>query len=117
MTGETGITKMDIFTLTGLTLTDGSILDIGAVLKISTEFPIGFDGFRFNISPYRSLEIFKAGYTPVEIMNFTEVGEYDLGNDFSSVNMEMVYNLVADFVNAQYPSDVCEVVVYIEQIV
>ena len=116
MTGTTAITKVDIFTITGLTLTDGSILDAGAVLKISTEFPIGFNGFRFDISPYRSLAIFKAGYAPVEIIDFIANGEYDLGNDFGSVDMMTVYNLVADFINGQYPSDVCEVVVYDEPV-
>lgn len=116
MTGTTAITKVDIFTITGLTLTDGSILDTGAVLKIATEFPIGFDGFRFTIDPYRSLGIFKAGYAPVQIMDFIESGEFDLGNDFGSVNMIIVYNLVAQFINDQYDNDVCEVVVYEEPV-
>jgi hypothetical protein len=116
MTGTTAITKVDIFTITGLTLTDGSILDTGAVLKLATEFPIGFNGFMFDILPYRSLAIFKAGYRPVEIMNFDNSGQYDLGTEFGSVDMMTVYSLVADFINGQYDSDVCEVVVYDEPV-
>lgn len=113
MTGETGITKIDIFTTTGLTLSDGSILDAGAVIKFSTEFPIGFDGYRFDIEPYRSLEIYKAGYRPVEIVGLETRGEIQL-SDMSTVNMVEIYNGVNNYINAQFPYLVTEVVIYQE---
>ena len=102
---------MDIFTVTGLTLTDGSILDSGAILKFSTEFPIGVDGYRFEIQPYRSREIFEAGYKPVEIMDFMTTGEIFVPN-MSDINMIGLYHTVNNFINSQYDDIVSEVVIY-----
>lgn len=114
MTGETGTTKIDIITLTGLTLADGSILDAGAVMKFTTEFPIGLDGYRFDISPYRSIEIYKAGYKPVEIMDFNIAGEI-LVDNMVDVNIMGIYHSVNNFINSQYPNAVSEVVIYVEE--
>jgi hypothetical protein len=118
MTGDTGttgstITKIDIITISAITLADGSTLEAGGAMKFSTEFPIGFNGFRFTIQPYRSLEIFKAGYKPVEVLNFLYRGQFEI-QDMSTIDMFAIYHLVNGFINAQFPEHISEVVVYQE---
>ena len=117
MTGDTGITKIDIFTVTGLTLSDGSILDIGGVIKMETIFPIGINGFITQFRPYRSLEIYKTGYDPNKLMGIEDEKTFDMGDDFQYITMLKVYELVAEYINDYYGAIVCEVVVYEEPII
>lgn len=117
MTGDTGITKIDIFTLTGLTLADGSILDAGGVIKMETIFPIGINGFTTRIHPYRSIDIFKAGYGPNKLLGIEDEKIFDMGDDFQYITMLKVYEIVVEYINDYYGAIVCEVVVYEEPIV
>ena len=115
MTGTT-VTKIDIFTVTGLTLVDDTTLEAGAVLKISVEFPITFKGFRFDIEPYTTLENYKNGDPPVEFKNFIARGENYLGDRYMDINIIGLYHLINNFINEQYNYEtVSEVITYEEE--
>lgn len=118
MSGETGTTKIDIVTLTGLTATDGSIIDAGAVIKFETIFPIGIAGFIARIKVYRNREIFEAGYDGISLYKIEDEITQILGAEFFDLTPTVLNQRVAEHINAQYSDpdgdfnfngDVCEV--------
>ena len=103
------MTNIDIITLTGLTATDGSIIDAGAVIKFETEFPIGFAGFYARIKVYRNRTIFEAGYDGIYLHGIKDELIEDMGIEFFNLTPTILYTKVAEFINAEYGATVCEV--------
>jgi hypothetical protein len=98
-----------IITTTGLTTVDGSILEAGAVVKFECVFPIKFKGYIARISFFRSQESFEEGFKGVQLKDFNSEHIENLGEQLLEVDLPMIYNKVAGYINAQFNAPVCEV--------
>jgi len=106
----TGLTKINIISLTGLTLMDDTVLPSGATFKIAVEFPTTFKGFRYDIEVYENQERFEAGDAPLELKDFVSNGEYYLGNNLPQINILAIYYMVTAFISSQYDVPVAKVI-------
>lgn len=105
----TGITNIRIITIKEITLDNDSILPVGGAFKIAVEFPITFQGFRYDIELYENQERFEAGDAPLKAKNLITNGEFLLENRIPQVNIYAVYGIVTDFINNQFEEPICEV--------
>jgi hypothetical protein len=110
------ITKIEIVSTMELDIENGEVMEIGAPFKISVEFPYTFEGFRFDISPFKSMESFENNEPPVEIQDIAHSGEHFVGSTLmSKVNMMGVYQIIKMFINNQFEEEVCDLIIETEE--
>lgn len=100
-----------LITLSGLTASDGSLIESGAIVKISTMFELN-QNIRVYLKIYRNLEIFKNGYSPIQVNgNILPDNIYftDLINDYYSLTIEQLYTIVCNWLNDFYKSEMFKI--------
>lgn len=94
--------KIDIITLSGITASDGSILESGATVKFDSEFHAASTDIRIMLQIYRNRELFESGYGSVQIPEETFPYDFILSipeEEFYVLTPAALYQEVCDYLN------------------
>ena len=107
---------IDIVLISGITASDGSIVDSGAIVKFSTEFPINSTNVLIRTEMYRSREIFEFGYRSIESNVIPSRFSISIPDEeFFTITPLVLFNKVKDYLNNHAGGDFFEIVVLGEE--
>ena len=102
--------NISIITTKELTTIDGSILEIGAIIKFDMDFSIYYNGFNARTYFFRNENIFLAGFSPVEIKDLDSELMYEAENDISNITPKIIATMIVDHLNNQFEESICKIV-------
>ena len=94
--------KVDLLLVSGLTASDGSIVESGATLKFDSEFVASVTDVRITPKLYRNRELFESGYTHIWVSEETLPNSFVLEfpeEEFYVLTPLLLYEAVGDWLN------------------
>ena len=94
--------KVDLLLVSGLTASDGSIVESGATLKFDSEFVASVTDVRITPKLYRNRELFESGYTHIWISEQVIPNSFMLEfpeEEFYILTPLLLYEAVGDWLN------------------
>jgi len=94
--------KVDLLLISGLTASDGSIVESGATLKFNSEFVAGVTDVRVTPKLYRNRDLFENGYTHVWVSEQMIPNSFVLSfaeEDFYTLTPLQLYTEVGNWLN------------------
>ena len=94
--------KIDLLLITGLTASDGSIVESGATLKFDSEFVASVTDVRITPKLYRNRELFESGFTHIWISEQVIPNSFILEfpeEEFYVLTPLILYEEVGDWLN------------------
>lgn len=102
--------KINITTLSGLTVSDGSILASGATIKFESIFQSGSNDILIIVEAYRSRELFEEGYDKVKVKEIPlEIILTLTDEEFFTITPYIVYQKVRDYLNDYVGENIFEI--------
>lgn len=101
---------VDIITISGLTATDGSSVDIGAIVKFESRFRIGVTHIQIKLKTFRSRDLFEKGYHPIELLGIPTEFNIEIDEEmFYEITPLNLFTIVKDELNNNYGKNVFDV--------
>jgi len=101
---------VDIITLSGITASDGTTIEAGAVVKFDSEFYAGSSDIRVRPRIFRSREFFENGFDSVGTNK--KIGEFKIqlsNDDYYTLTPLNLYHHVANTLNEIFDGQIFEV--------